>query len=105
VRRDPDLLEAVRLFLARHESATADYIGLFDSAFRGDHVDPAVRQRMSEVEPLLAQYGYDRESFEETVAFVAQIQREEKAMRDQNLIPQKSASQRPKIFERRPRKG
>ncbi len=85
--RDPDLLEAVRIFLARHEAATADYISAFDSLYRGDSVDPSVRNRAAEVEPLLNRYGYDLESFKEAVAFVAQLAKEEKRAREAGLIP------------------
>jgi hypothetical protein len=75
--RDPDLLESVRLYIARHESATADYVSAFDSFYRGEQVDANVRQRAAEVEPLLASYGYNLESFKEAVAFMAQLQSNE----------------------------
>jgi hypothetical protein len=74
-QRDADLLEAVRIFLSKHESMTADYISAFESFYRGDNVDPSVRQKISEVEPMLSAYGYDRESFKEAVAFLAQMLR------------------------------
>lgn len=85
--RDPDLLESVRIFLARHEAATADYIGAFDSLYRGDSVDPSVRNKAAEVEPLLSRYGYNLESFKEAVAFVAQLAKEEKRAREAGQIP------------------
>lgn len=85
--RDPDLLESVRIFLARHEAATADYISAFDSLYRGDSVDPTIRNRAAEVEPLLSRYGYDLDSFKEAVAFVAQLAREEKRAREAGMIP------------------
>lgn len=79
--RDPDLLEAVRIFISRHESATADYVSAFDSFYRGDSVDPNVRQRVAEVEPVLAAYGYNLDSFKEAVAFMAQLQGAEQLAR------------------------
>lgn len=75
-RRDSQLLEAVREFLADQDALTSDTITAFDSFYRQEHADPAVSEKVAHVETRLGQYGYDSESFKEAVAFTAQLRNE-----------------------------
>lgn len=74
--RDGQLLEAIRLFLARHDSMTADYISAFNDLYHGKNNDPAVVEKAGQVESLLARYGYDPASFRDAVMLVSQLRNE-----------------------------
>lgn len=77
--RDGQLLDAVRDMVAKHDALTADYVSAFDSLYKGENNDPAIIEKEGQVGARLHQYGYDRDSFREAVAFVAQL-RSEKQM-------------------------
>lgn len=88
LKRDPQLLETVREFLADQDALTSDYIGAFDSFYRRETSDPALSEKVGQVEGRLAQYGYDDESFKEAVAYVSQL-------RNEKLGREKQKSARP----------
>jgi hypothetical protein len=85
VTRDPNLMEAIRIFLADVDSKTVDYISAMDSFYRGDNSDPEIRKRASEIDPLLGRYGYDEQSFKQALSFVAQLVREERRAREAKI--------------------
>lgn len=80
-QRDSDLLEAIRTFLAEKERSTAEHVIAFERYFRNEATDPETRRRVAEVEPILASYGYNSESFQEAVAFVSQLHKAEELAR------------------------
>jgi predicted Ser/Thr protein kinase len=82
INRDPDLLEAIRVFISNEASTMADYIAAFDSFYRGGSSDPNIRERAAEIEPVLSKYGYDLESFKEAVALTTQLQAAERMDRE-----------------------
>lgn len=79
--RDPQLLEAVRIFVARKSGETSSHIAAFESLYRGDNTDPNIRRRDSELQSNLSSYGYNARAWEEAVAFVAQLQKAEQLRR------------------------
>jgi predicted Ser/Thr protein kinase len=87
--RDPDLLEAVKIYIARKHVTVAEFITALDSFYRGEAKDPAIRQKAAEIEPTLSAYGYDSNSFREAVAFVAQLKiAEQLALKKRQQQPQ-----------------
>lgn len=82
-KRDPQLLETIREFLAEEDALTADYISAFDSFYRHQNPDPTIAEKVGHVEARLAQFGYDKESFKEAVAYTAQLRQQKLARAQQ----------------------
>lgn len=74
--RNSELLEAVRVFVSRTESLTADYISAFSSHYQGEPVDAGTLERVSLVETGLSHYGYNLSGFKEALQFVESMRRE-----------------------------
>lgn len=86
--RDPELLEAVKIYIAKKHVTVAEFITALDSFYRGEAKDPQIQQKAADIEPTLAAYGYDSNSFREAVSFVAQLK-----IAQQRIEAQKSRQQ------------
>lgn len=82
-RKDPQLFEAIEVWLARTQAQFDDISGI-EAYYKGESQDPQLTTKVRFIEENLAEYGYDQTSFREAVAFVNQMNQE---LRSRNQGP------------------